>query len=144
MVGSDIQALVQIETVSDEAMDAAVEVKLLAAEPARFAHQPIEKAAGVSLAAVCLGGDQVIDVERLAPGQHLDNTVTGGGHHVAGELDEREAVTGALHLPLQLSDKSLEIELRAQLVHNWEAAPQILSGLGNSYVGHLERMVPGA
>ncbi len=81
VVGGDPQPVPEVEPVGVLAVlaEARVEMELGAPAAARLVLQPGEQAVGQAAAAVALGGDEVVDVEVLAPGEELVDAEAGDG-----------------------------------------------------------------
>ena len=73
MVRADPQPVPEVEPVRVLAVlaEAGVEVELGAPAVARLVLEPGEQAVRQAAAAVAVGGDEVVDVEVLAPGEEL-------------------------------------------------------------------------
>lgn len=132
----DVHLLVQVETVGDMAMDAAVEVEFIAVQAAGLGDQPVEEAAGEALPAGGFGGNQIINVERLSPGEHLGDAVACGRYDVILALDVDEAVAGRVGLAADLGEEAVEVQVRAELVHDREAAGEVGGRFGDADVVH--------
>ena len=73
-MGGDDQAGVQVEPVRVGAVeaDARIEVQLVAAEPLRLLRQPAEQRCRVAPAPRLRQGREVVDVERVPPGEAVE------------------------------------------------------------------------
>ena len=116
VVGGDPQALVEVEAVGLLAVraDARIEVELAAAEPACLGQQPIHQGPGMALAAKAGSGGEVVDVERVAPGQEMLGPEAGGGDRLRipiGEGGDQPVALG----PLEVVDAGHEVRLRTDL-----------------------------
>jgi hypothetical protein len=96
MIGDDMEAVFEVETVGGVALDAAIEVDLFAVEFPGLAREPFEEAIAEALVAVIGQRDQVVDVEVFAPFEAMEDPVAGCGEDliVSFESDEVVAVFG--------------------------------------------------
>ena len=77
-----------------EALDAAIEMNLFTAFGASVGNKPVEERFAVAARAVGFIGDEVVYVEKAAPGEILQHAEAGHGHDhpSCGERGELEAI----------------------------------------------------
>src|SRR5689334_10402279 len=114
----DVQPAREIEAVGAEALDAGVEVELVAARGPGLPDEPREQFLAEALRTETIGGDEVVDVQKFSPREIFRDAIAGGGFDgfAIGEKGEREAV--AL-LAADLRDELRFAEMRAQLDDDW-------------------------
>jgi len=74
MMGADVHAAVQIETVSRETLDTGIKGKIIASLFCRVLDQPVEKRRAEPARAVGLMGNEVVDVKSTAGEKEIENT----------------------------------------------------------------------
>lgn len=129
MVGGDVHAVAQVETVGGEALDAGVEVELVAVEAFCFRDQPREQLFAMALGAEGGVGDEIVDVEKVAPGEILEQAKSGHRDGTAFVLEKCEAITG-LHLLANAGQEIFGAEMGSQLRHDGETRADLLVGRG--------------
>src|ERR1043166_5231633 len=76
-----------IEAVGGKAVGAGIEVELGAALGARLILHPAHQGVREAAAAMRFKADEIVDIERLVPGEPLRNAESGGAHRLTRVLD---------------------------------------------------------
>jgi len=123
----DVHSLSQVEAMGREALDAGVEVQLLATPLPCLVDEPVEKLLAVSVGAMRSGGHEIVDIQEPPPGEVLEEAIPGDGDRQAFVLDERQLIA-RFHLPTDARYEVVFCEVRSELLEDRETAQDFLVG----------------
>lgn len=121
MMGNDVHAVLQIEAVGIESLDAGIQMQFGTALGGSVPNEPAEQLSAVASGLVSNVSDQIVHVHPLSVRQCSANPETGDRHDIPSVLQTREPVTVRMLLP-DAADKLFLGQRRAQLHHDRKAA----------------------
>jgi hypothetical protein len=145
-VADNLKAVVEVKAVGIVAGRSAVEVNLVTAFVFCLGNHPLQKFAGAAAFARIGIGDEVIDIEHLAPGQKFEKAESGKGFDALFFLQIGEMVA-LRDLALHLIDEGLFVEkMGAKLVHDKIAGADLCGSfrtLNGWVIGHEHAIALG-
>ena len=129
MVGSDVQPVLQVEPVRFVALHTGVEVELFATLPSRLRKQPVEELLTVATKPHAPRCYEVIHVEEPAPRQALGDAESGHGSDGPVLLEDGQPIAVLPLLSADTRDEFVFTKVRAQVVHQREAAENVVGRL---------------
>jgi hypothetical protein len=142
VMGDDVHPACEIKPVRAEAVDAGVEMELVAAPGLRQPDQPGDQLLPVALRAELFAGDEVVDVHEISPREAFGEAITGGGFDGFPIGEEGQMIAG-LALSLDLRDKGVFLQVRTQLNHDGKAAADLRLSFGDGDRGHGRKLAKG-
>ncbi len=128
MMCDDFKSMVEVKPVRVVARRPAIEMDLIAVCHFRLFDHPFEKFSAMAILSRIGIGDQIIDVEHLAPRQKLQKSESYNGFDLLALLHIDQVIPFG-YLPLYLCNESLNFcQMRTKLTDHVEARADLFSG----------------